>query len=261
MSPRRSDPTTRVKLLAAAEGVFVARGLERAKVEEITGRAGTSKGAFYLHFTSKEDAFRELVENMLARLASFLEDCIAQQLEATSLNEFLDSCVSHDVQIFDFIWQNRGLCSLLLGGGSSAGYRHLVDQFADRAAAQTRVMLERGCERGLYRGDLDLDVASDFISGAYDLLARRLVRAERKPDLEPLVRKVQSLVLYGIADASLAAAEGRVVPATTRKVTTNGHRDGHNGQPPGQRTGQMTARTPAGAKRKIPGRRRRGPRA
>jgi AcrR family transcriptional regulator len=222
MSPRRSDPTTRVKLLSAAEAVFVARGLDRAKVEEITERAGTSKGAFYLHFPSKDDAFRELVENMLARLATFLDECIKEQAAARSVDEFLDSCVSHDVQIFDFIWQNRGLCSLLLGGGSSAGYRHLVDEFADRAARQTRVMLERGREQGLYRADLDLDLASSFISGAYDLLARQLVRAERKPDLAALVEGVQSLVLYGIGSAAVAANRERARPA--RPAETNGKR-------------------------------------
>ena len=71
--PRAGDPTAKIKLLGAAEAEFVASGLGRAKVEDITSRAGLSKGAFYLHFESKEDAFRQLVETMVARLASLMD--------------------------------------------------------------------------------------------------------------------------------------------------------------------------------------------
>ena len=69
---RTPDLTVKIQLLRASEQVFAARGLALAKVEEITRRAGTSKGAFYLHFASKEEAFRQVVESFLARLASLL---------------------------------------------------------------------------------------------------------------------------------------------------------------------------------------------
>jgi len=42
--------------------VFVARGLDGAKVEEISRRAGLAKGSFYRHFESKDDAFRFLID-------------------------------------------------------------------------------------------------------------------------------------------------------------------------------------------------------
>src|SRR5262245_17449311 len=105
--PRLGDPTAKIKLLAAAEAVFVGRGLDAAKVEEIAARAGLAKGSFYLHFDGKEDAFRQLVEAMVARLQAHLEalpeDCMP---EGTSMDAFLDQWVNQDVQIFEFIWQN-----------------------------------------------------------------------------------------------------------------------------------------------------------
>ncbi|MGZ3427448.1 MAG: TetR family transcriptional regulator, partial [Polyangia bacterium] len=59
---RPPDPNAKIDLLRAAEAVFAERGLDHAKVGEITERAGHSKGSFYLHFENKEDAFRQIVE-------------------------------------------------------------------------------------------------------------------------------------------------------------------------------------------------------
>lgn len=204
---RPPDRNAKVKLLAAAENVFVARGLEDAKVEEIARRAGLGKGSFYLHFASKEDAFRQLVEATLARMATYLDgvsdDCPA---DLADVGAFVDFWVNKDAQIFEFIWQNRGLMGLMLGGGHCAAYRHLIDEFAESARLKMTAFLTHGIEAGLYRPDLDVEVASAFIAGAYDRLARQIVAAEKRPDLHALLRKVQLLVLRGIGSVALVAA-------------------------------------------------------
>src|SRR6188472_1728918 len=73
MCARPADPNAKVALLRAAEAEFVERGLDRARVEDITARAGRSKGAFYLHFTSKEDVFRQIVDHFLSRMSDCIE--------------------------------------------------------------------------------------------------------------------------------------------------------------------------------------------
>lgn len=52
---------TRQALRDAAEHVFAEMGFYRASITDITRRAGTSQGAFYLYFGSKEDAFFEVM--------------------------------------------------------------------------------------------------------------------------------------------------------------------------------------------------------
>ena len=59
--PRLADRRARIELLRAAEAAFTERGLAAARVEDITERAGVSKGAFYLHFQSKDDCFKQIV--------------------------------------------------------------------------------------------------------------------------------------------------------------------------------------------------------
>ncbi len=53
---------TRRKLLKAAEKVFAKVGFESARLEDIAKEAGHTRGAFYAHFSRKEDLFFALLE-------------------------------------------------------------------------------------------------------------------------------------------------------------------------------------------------------
>ena len=53
--------------MEAAIGVFARSGFDRATVDEIVREAGFSKGAFYVHFESKEDLFWAMLEERISR--------------------------------------------------------------------------------------------------------------------------------------------------------------------------------------------------
>lgn len=61
----RSNPertaATRQSLLAAARGLFVARGYGDTSTPEICAAAGITRGALYHHFVDKRDLFRQLL--------------------------------------------------------------------------------------------------------------------------------------------------------------------------------------------------------
>lgn len=52
---------TRARLLEAAFAVFAAQGYTGATIDAIVHAAGYSKGAFYFHFSSKEEVFLEVL--------------------------------------------------------------------------------------------------------------------------------------------------------------------------------------------------------
>ncbi len=215
---RTPDPNAKIELLRAAEEVFVARGLEGAKVEEITARAGRSKGSFYLHFESKEDAFRQLVQSMMARLMVLLDELLPAAADDQRLRDpeaYLDLILDIDLQTFDFVWQNRGLCRLLMEGGGGLSYGLMIDQFTERSRQRTVRFIENGVRHGIYRRDLDVRMASHVLSAAYERVARELVRRERKPDLKEWIRTIQHLMLRGMGSARVVALLDRQV--TNRK--------------------------------------------
>lgn len=228
---RPVDPNAKVELLRAAEAVFVERGLEKARVEEITARAGRSKGSFYLHFESKEEAFRQIVEAMVARLASFL-DCM--ELDAPRdlpIDEILHHLREREADLFEFLWANRGLMRMLLQGGGGAQFAHLIDAFAERARERTKDALRLGIEAGHYREDLDVEIASLAISGAYDRLARELVRLDKKPDFRTWILAIQRFFLAGMATDEVRSVADRLVsgnfeppPVSAASPTARGSR-------------------------------------
>lgn len=67
---RRAE--TRRRLLDAGAQVFTARGLEGASIDEITERAGYTRGAFYSNFSSKEELLVELCDQRLEEYADVI---------------------------------------------------------------------------------------------------------------------------------------------------------------------------------------------
>lgn len=62
---RRAEERPR-EICAAALSVFAEKGFAAARLEEIAGRAGVSKGTLYLYFNSKEAMFRAVVRESIA---------------------------------------------------------------------------------------------------------------------------------------------------------------------------------------------------
>lgn len=62
---KQRSEETRNRLLAAAESCFAQSGFEATGVARICKTAGVSKGAFYHHFSSKDEIFFELLRRWL----------------------------------------------------------------------------------------------------------------------------------------------------------------------------------------------------
>lgn len=201
---RLPRPGAHEALLEAARDEFSRRGLERARVEDIARRAGISKGAFYLHFRAKEDAFRELLQRFLGALHDHalrrreVEERIAREEAAGggSLERRLDAECASDVDLLELLWRNRGLLAAVDGAARVSapsvaefrrGMRALVARrIADRQAA------------GELRPDVDAGVVADVVLGAHEGLARRMAEMPEKPDLAGWARSLLVVVYEGM---------------------------------------------------------------
>lgn len=196
---RPADPSIRIELLRAAEAVFTQQGLSAAKVEDITARAGVSKGAFYLHFASKDDCFRQIAEAFIARLANCVEPPPTDPNEGLkSTEEQLAYWLSHDIEIFEFVWENRALVRMVLSSQNGPSFGYLVDELAERVRKNVEAWLTHGVEVGVYRKEIDRAVVASLMSGAYDRLARELVRRADKPDIAAWCEEALGLFTRGL---------------------------------------------------------------
>jgi AcrR family transcriptional regulator len=183
---RVADPKAKIMLLRAAEEVFAEKGLTGAKVEEIARRAGVSKGAFYLHFESKETALKHLLESFLARCKSFFAPPAAYPGLPEDPADLLDFTLERDVQIYEFLWQNRAFMRMLPSCLGSMDY--LVLAFRTEIDATTREWVDHWRREGIFRADVDPDLAATLIGGAYNELSMRMLLEEKRPPLEAWLR-------------------------------------------------------------------------
>lgn len=95
--------STRAKLIRAARKLFASRGYAAVGTEEIVRRAGLTRGALYHQFSSKEDLFlavyeqveQELTERVAGTLGEVTSPFAAMR---AGIRAFLEACRAPEVQ-------------------------------------------------------------------------------------------------------------------------------------------------------------------
>ena len=124
---------TRRRLREAALEVFARDGYAAATIDEVAATAGSSRATFYLHFKSKADVIRALVETMPERdriwdALGALKDPSREQVEA-----WLREVVAlYDAQRSYFAVVEQAVA---VEPELTEGYYRLVDGYVDIAAA------------------------------------------------------------------------------------------------------------------------------
>ncbi len=215
--PRPARPGAHDALLDAARTEFGRRGVERARVEDIARRAGISKGAFYLHFRTKQDAFEELVQRFLGALEEHARRRHEQEerfeREAAGAEDVprrLEFECAADAELLDVLWRNRHLLAALDGAGQV--YARLVGDFRRRmrALVVSRI-IDRQSAGGLRR-DVDPEVIGDVVVGTYEDFARRMIDMKERPDLAAWARSLLVVLYEGILERPAASPPLPAVP-------------------------------------------------
>src|SRR5438445_797800 len=79
MNRSTANTPTRERILNAAMEVFAARGYHGTVVDTITAASGTSKGAFYHYFPSKQAIFLTLMDELASDVEHGVELVIASE--------------------------------------------------------------------------------------------------------------------------------------------------------------------------------------
>ncbi len=74
MEQQKNNPERETRILDAAERLITRYGYNKTTISDIAHEAGISKGAVYLHFSSKEALFEELVLRAVEQLSQDIAD-------------------------------------------------------------------------------------------------------------------------------------------------------------------------------------------
>jgi AcrR family transcriptional regulator len=195
---RTPDPGALDALLDAARAEFGRHGPEQARVEDIARRAGLSKGAFYLHFRSKEHAFELLLQRFLSTLEEHARRRHAAE-EALSGPPDFDDEVGWDAALLELLWKNRSILAAVDGAGGRSWSR-IAGGFRRRMRALVAGRLEERQAAGVLRRDLEPSVVADVVLGAYEDVGRRLAETRSKPDFRAWARTILTVLYEGMLE-------------------------------------------------------------
>ncbi|MDQ1129780.1 TetR/AcrR family transcriptional regulator [Microbacterium sp. SORGH_AS_0888] len=94
-APLRRRSETRRRLLAAAAELFDERGTISQSVEEISTRAGYTRGAFYSNFATVDELYLALHQEQSAAVWTRLHHAIDVEVSADAADTTLDEAVAH----------------------------------------------------------------------------------------------------------------------------------------------------------------------
>jgi AcrR family transcriptional regulator len=211
--PRTADPRTLDALLEATRAEFARHGPEQARVEDIARRAGVSKGAFYLHFRSKEHAFELILQRFLGALEEHARRRQDAERAVAPGPEAFEREVRWDADLLELLWQNRQILAAVDGAGGRSWSRH-VGAFRNRMRALVAARLGERQAGGTMRRDLDPSVVADLVLGAYEDAGRRLVEMRKPPDFAAWSRTILTVLYEGMMDRSRAPLADQPVSDT-----------------------------------------------
>ena len=143
---------TKAKILDAAEAEFSEKGYFGARVDEIAAVAGVNKRMIYQHYESKDGLYKAVLLSVYERLSKCEESFCVENLEPTlAIKNIVYS-------YFRFLEENPSFVRMLMW--ENLNYGNCIEEgevrrLKDPTTSYIRSQLRRGCEKGLFRPDVD----------------------------------------------------------------------------------------------------------
>lgn len=146
---------TRSALLDATVAVVAAKGMEAAKILDITDAAGLANGTFYNHFADKDEIFREAAYGLAL--------AVGQQIDAEmgDIEDAATRVVTATTRFIDILTEQPDWAHVLLGS-----FEHLPEVRRDIYG-----YLRSDLQRGVDQGKFDVEVTLFLLDQVAALIA------------------------------------------------------------------------------------------
>ena len=122
------------KLMEAAKQEFLKNGYERASLQTIAEKAGSSKGAIYIRYPDKESLYRSLVQPAMDDFCGLIQSTLEQfnQLPGVEQTSQMYSFSDHGFWAsVDYIYDHFDEFKLLLTSGENSTYQEFLHRIVE----------------------------------------------------------------------------------------------------------------------------------
>lgn len=181
-------------ILEAAINVFVTKGFQEAKIEEIAREADVGKGTVYEYFASKKELFAEMIKYTVEH---YMERVRGQLKTAVNGNEQLRLIILAHVnycneyrQMYRVLFQDHSW----LGGDFT---QWIITNWRERVTGVQQI-LQAGIEQGEF-GAMDSHLIAEALLGMVDGICFPAIFSEIVIEPDDTTEKVLNLILTGIS--------------------------------------------------------------
>ena len=184
---RRRKPESLARLKQAARKLFVERGYDATRPQDIAREAGLGHGTFYLHYPDKRACFLSFVEDARQELDAHLR---TRRQPGATLEQRIATMLT---SMYDYSDRHPGLLRAALTDecvidAEGAQARPLVMQWGDEWAEMIRQAVREGKASRSY----NVEIIGQAIVGALDQTGREAQRSGRCR--EELVKNLTSFL-------------------------------------------------------------------
>ena len=190
----------RANIIAAIRDVFAERGYHHASLSELLAAADIARGTFYLHFDSKEAAFKAVLDDLLDRIAGTV-----RPVDTTSIDAAKHQLEGNIARAFRLLADDPGIGRLLFrqGGSVSDDLTQHLDAFFAAIAALAERSLRVGQALGLVKpGDI-----SFMAKLALGLFKEAALALDEGKSPEDVAQAVLDMVLSGVLAPRVASRQ------------------------------------------------------
>jgi AcrR family transcriptional regulator len=186
------------EILDAAISVFTSKGFDAARIEDIAGEAGLSKGAIYLYFDSKDALLKGLIEREVAPVAARISALADAGVDdpAGAIRKIVET----PLKLFS---NKRFAATPQIVLSVAARFPHLAEFYRERVVDVGLNAIARlhaaGVQKKLFR-PINSEIAASAVIGPirFYVLRTHLLRAEADADLEARANATVDILLEGL---------------------------------------------------------------
>lgn len=186
--------TTRDNILQAALNLFASKGYHETSMSAVAESAGVGKGTLYWYFSSKDEMFRQVVNEKGEVLYEQLESLLELQLPADQVLRKLTEIK------MAFIINNQKLSQILLNHiqSNDEEFKEKLMEKHKKIIEVVQKIMQRGIEENTFRSASALHMAVAFLGMTNSIGS--LLLFDQLEDPQEMVDFIQQIALQGISN-------------------------------------------------------------
>lgn len=191
---------THLAILNSAKKSFMEKGFEKSNLREICKNANVTTGAFYKHFTDKQNVFEELVKSVINELKTSYfksENNFFNLTEETSIDSLWkvnDEAIDYFI---DFIYRNFDVFELLLCHSDGTPYENFVHDVSKIETDSTMRFMEMLNEKGYKVKKISKKIIHMLIQACFTSVFEIIIHNYNKDEAKKYIKTVAEFYEVG----------------------------------------------------------------